>query len=113
MTLTTPTITYHAPRDFDERAEYEMELKGHLCGGQVELADGRRFPITFFDPVRLSQELEMTSKRGERAFIEPGLVVISDVTREVILETLPELVREGFFDHLRPLVPVEANGVAH
>jgi hypothetical protein len=112
MTLATPEITYHFPPEFDDRAECEMTLKGHLCGGEVELADGRRFPVTFFDPVRLSQDLEMTSRRGELAFIEPALVVISEVTREVILRTLPELVRQGFFDHLKPLAVPVANRAA-
>jgi hypothetical protein len=43
-------FTFHFPPEFDDRAEYEMELKGYLNGGQVELADGRRYPIFFFDP---------------------------------------------------------------
>jgi hypothetical protein len=111
MTLATPELTYHFPPEFDDRAEYEMTQKGHLCGGEVELADGRRFPVTFFDPVRLSQDLEMTSRRGEAAFIEPALVVISEVTRDVILRTLPELVRQGFFEHLKPITSPSANGV--
>ena len=112
MTIATPDIAFHFPPDFDERAEYEMTLKGHLCGGEIELPAGRRFPITFFDPVRLSQDLEMTSRRGELAFIEPSLVVISEVTREVILRTLPELMRQRFFDHLKPLAAPTVNRVA-
>jgi hypothetical protein len=99
----TPDITYHFPPEFDERAEYEMALKGHLCGGEVELADGRRYPVTFFDPVRLAQDLERMASRGEPAFVEPALVVIPEVTRELILRALPELVHQRFFDHLKPL----------
>lgn len=112
MTLATPGMTYHFPPEFDERAEYEMTLKGHLCGGEAELADGRRFPVTFFDPVRLSQDVEGMSRRGEPAFIEPGLVVVPEVTRERILQTLPELLRQRFFDHLKPLSAPVANGIA-
>ncbi|MBX9622207.1 MAG: hypothetical protein K2X82_00175 [Gemmataceae bacterium] len=114
MTIETPELTYHAPPGFDDRAEYEMEMKGHLCGGGVEFPDGRRYPVTFFDPVRLSQELEVLTGRGEPAFIEPGLVVIPGVTRDGIRRSLPELVRQRFFDHLRPLgAEVPANGVSH
>jgi hypothetical protein len=80
-----------------------MALKGHLCGGEVELRDGRRFPITFFDPVRLAQELESMSRRGEPGILETALVVIPEVTRENILRLLPELIRQRFFDHLKPL----------
>lgn len=112
MTITTANIAYHFPPEFDERAEYEMTLKGHLWGGEVELADGRRFPVTFFDPVRLSQDLEAAARQGEPAFIEPALVVIPEVTRDGILRTLPELVRQRFFDHLKPVAVPLANGVA-
>ena len=113
MTITTANITYHFPPEFDERAEYEMALKGHLWGGEVELPDGRRFPITFFDPVRLGQDLESAVRHGEPAFVEPALVVIPEVTREGILRTLPVLVRERFFDHLKPVMAPVANGVVH
>jgi hypothetical protein len=112
MTLTTPEITFHFPLDFDDRAEYEMALKGHLCGGEVEFRDGRRFPVTFFDPVRLAQDLETMSRQGEPAFIQPALVVVPEVTSEVIVKTLSALVRQHFFDHLRPLVVPGAKGVA-
>ncbi len=113
MTITTVDITYHFPPEFDERAEYEMTLKGYLCGGEVELTDGRRFPVTFFDPIRLGQDLEEMARRGEPAFIEPALVVIPEVTRDGIMRTLPELVRQQFFDHFKPVAVSVANGVAH
>lgn len=112
MTINASGITFHFPHDFDERAESEMEARGHLWGGEVELADGRRYPVTFFDPVRLTQDLESMTANGEPAFIEPGLIVVMEVTREAIARTLPELVRQRFFDHMRPLTPAGANGVA-
>jgi hypothetical protein len=112
MTITTAGIEYHFPPGFDEQAEYEMTPKGHLCGGEVQLADGRRFSITFFDPVRLAQDLEEMARHGEAAFIEPALVVIPEVTREGILRSLPELVRQKFFDHLKPVMLSQPNAVA-
>jgi hypothetical protein len=111
MVLTTPAAKFHFPPDFDHQAEYEMTPKGYLCGGEVELADGRRFPVTFFDPVRLTQDLEEMGRHGEAVFIEPALVVIPEVTRERILRAIPELVRQRFFDHMRPIVAPTANGV--
>jgi hypothetical protein len=111
VTLTALNAKYYFPAGFDERAEYEMEHKGHLCGGEVELEDGRRFPVTFFDLVRLSQDFEEIARRGEPVFIEPALVVIPEVTRAAIVRALPELVRQSFFDHLKPLTSASANGV--
>jgi hypothetical protein len=39
-------------------------------------------------------------------------VVIPEVTREGILSTLPELVSQQFFDHIRPVSIPVANGAA-
>src|SRR5262245_17603060 len=109
MTITAAGVTYRFPPEFDELAECEMTPRGYLSGGEIELDDGRRFPVTFFDPVRLSQDLEEMGRNGEPAFIEPALVVVPEVTREQILRTLPELVRQGFFEHLKPLTAAAAN----
>lgn len=113
MKLITATATFHFPPEFDERAEFEMADRGYLWGGQIELADGRRFPVTFYDPVRLAQDVEGSGETGVPMLAEPGLVVIPEVTREAIQRTIPELVRERFFDHLNPKPRAIANGVAH
>ena len=113
MKIMTELATFHFPPDFDERAEFEMTPRGYLAGGQIELADGRRFPVTFYDPVRLAQDVESCVESGVPMLAEPGLVVIPEVTREVLLRTIPELVRERFFDHLNPKPRAIANGVAH
>ncbi len=113
MLLATPTATFHFPTDFDERAEFEMTLKGYLCDGFVELQDGRRFPVTFYDPVRLAQDVEASGSYGIPMLAEPGLVVIPKVTREAIERTIPELIEQRFFDHLKPINVALANGAVH
>lgn len=90
-------FTLHFPDDWDERAEYEMPLKGHLNGATVETAEGVRFPVFFFDPVRLQQELEMESAAGRPFIAEPGMIVVSEVTRDILRQTVEALVREEFF----------------
>jgi hypothetical protein len=112
MTATGTGFTFHFPPEFDDRAEHEMELKGHLNGGQVELADGRRFPIFFFDPVRLSQESESAAEYGDPVIAEPGMVVIPDVTRVNILRAIERLIATRFFNHLKPIAESVRNGVA-
>lgn len=110
MSLTTATFTFHFPEEFDDRAEYEMALKGHLGYSEVELPGGSRYPVFFFDPIRLRQELESVTRQGRSVVAEPGMVVIPEVTRENILRAVEELVRERFFDHLKPLAAVGVNG---
>jgi hypothetical protein len=102
MTLTTATFTFHFPPDFDDRAEFEMPSKGYLTGGEVEVA-GERYPVTFFDPVRLAQDLELSAGHGAAVVAEPGLVVIPEVTPEAIQSAVEELIRQGFFRHLQPV----------
>jgi hypothetical protein len=98
MTLTTSRFTFHFPPDFDERAEFEMPSKGYLEGGHVEL-EGRRYPVTIYDPVRLSQELSLAAENGNPVIAAAGLIVIPDVTREAIQHAIEELVRQGYFRH--------------
>src|SRR6516225_5260619 len=112
MTASGTGFTFHFPPEFDDRAEYEMELRVHLNGGQVELADGRRFPIFFFDPVRLSQELAGVVAEGDVVVAEPGMVVIPDVTRENILKAIDRLIAQRFFDHMKSVAAPIRNGVS-
>ena len=44
------------------------------------------------------------------ALEKPALVVIPEVTRAAVLIAAPELVRQSFFDHIKPLHAVHANG---
>ena len=98
MTLTTPTYTFRFPEGFDDRDEAEMTSKGFLTGSVLELPDGRRFPVTFFDPIRLAQDLEQAGQHGVSVVAEPGLLVVPEVTSDAIKVVLDELTRQRFFD---------------
>jgi len=91
------------PEDFDERAEHEMRLKGWFGGVVVELQNGSRFELTFFDPVRMHQELSHSAQTGNPYFAEPNLVILPEVTSESIHKAVEGLVRDKFFEHLKPL----------
>ena len=113
MTAESIGCRVHFPEDYDARGEWETESKGYLQGVRVELPDGSMYPIYLYDPVRLAQDLESDVKWGSGVIAEPGLIVIPELTRVAIVRTVEELVRQRFFDHLKPLnVPV-ANGVLH
>jgi hypothetical protein len=102
-------FTIHFPDWFDERAEWEVESKGWLQGVTVELADGARYPVFFYDPVRLSQDLDTETSTGHPHLAEPGMIVLPHVTRAAITEALGQLVGTGFFDHMRPLPQAHQN----
>jgi hypothetical protein len=91
------------PDDFDEQSAYETPLRGYLSGVIVRTADGRRFPLFFIDPVRLGQDLEANVGLGRPFVAETNLIVVPEVTVATIEQTVAELVRQRFFDNLKPL----------
>jgi hypothetical protein len=92
------------PDWYDERARYEHSRKGHLYGVIVRFADSTRYQVSFIDPIRLRQEIEDELSRGASCFLEPALIVVPEVTPEAIHKALPALVRQSFFEHLKPEV---------
>ncbi len=96
-------FTIHFPDWFDERGEWEAEMKGWLPGAAVELAGGTRYPVFFYDPVRLRQDLDADAAEGRPYVAEPGLIVLPTVTRAAIQLAVERLVEDGYFQHLRPL----------
>jgi hypothetical protein len=101
MTLNLERCRVLFPDWYDELAEVEAEHKGWLQGVSVELADGRRVPVHFYDPVRLGQDLEEDAKWGRPCIAEPGLIVVPAVTREAIRQAVAYLSGTDYFDHLR------------
>jgi hypothetical protein len=103
MATDTSAYTIVFPTWYDERREWETSAKGWLNGVEVHLEDGRRFALTFYDPVRLSQTLEDDARAGQPYFAEAGLVVLPEVSTAAIHAAVPDLLRGGYFDSLKPL----------
>lgn len=88
---------------FDERDAYETPLRGYRTHVVVQLKSGEKFPITFYDPVRLRQELEDGVALGNPFIAEPGLVVIPVVDLESMQTAARALCKEDFFKFMKPL----------
>jgi hypothetical protein len=99
--ITTFSIVF--PEWYDARCEYETPAKGYLPDVEVHLEDGSRYKLYFTDPVRLQQTLEDDTASGRPYFMEPGLVVLPEVTTQAIQQAVGGLVREGYLRHLKPL----------
>ena len=70
----------------------------------VELADGEAFPVYFYDPDAIREELESRIGCGFGQFVaEPGLVVIPQITLAGMKSSVLELIEVGYFTHLRPV----------
>ena len=79
-----------------------MADKGYLSNVRVRSAAGPTYVVNFIDPVRLQQDLAAEAEAGVPYFAEPNLVVLTEVTRDVIETAVNRLWDEGFFLSLKP-----------
>jgi hypothetical protein len=114
MATTTAACTIHFPEYYDAVTELEVCDKGWFAGVTVELPDGSVHPVFFYDPVRLGQDLAADAKQSRPFIAEPGLIVVPEVTRAAMTSAIEQLVKQGYFEHVRALAgtisAVEANG---
>ncbi len=94
-----PRLVFKYP--FDEAAAYDAEARGYLPYSSVELSNGARYPVVFYDPVRLQQDLEVEVGEGRAFIAEPGMIVVPEVTLARMQHAIERLLQEGFFDSLR------------
>jgi hypothetical protein len=94
------------PKDFDERAAFEVALKGWFRA-LVETEPGVYYSIYFSDPVRLQQDMAELTKQGEPCLAEPNLVILPQVTLDAAQNACQFLVKKGFFTSLKREDPVD------
>jgi len=90
---------------FDARDPDETASRGYRSHVMAEMTDGTKFRITFYDPVRLQQTLDDDVAAGAPYFAEPGLIIVPEVTLEIMEQAARGLIKTDFFDHLRPVEP--------
>lgn len=87
-------MTEHAelilPPDFEDDEANFLRDKGWYSRAAV-LWRGVTYPITFYDPVRLAQDVAL-SVESRGFFVEENILVISEVTRA----HMERVVRESF-----------------
>jgi len=103
MSTITERYTIEFPSDYDAQSEFETPSRGYLSEVVVRFADGSRYQLYFVDPVRLQQELTQIEPNGQAYFAEPNLVVLPLVNTMTSGAAVDGLVRESFFEHLKPL----------
>jgi hypothetical protein len=90
-------------RDFSEREAQEARDRGCLSHVLVEVDGQRLYPVFFYDPVRLAQDLTTSAEHGQSFIAETGMIVLPEVTIENMRDAVNALYKEGFFDHLIPV----------
>lgn len=95
-----PTVLFKS--GFSKIDEFEMPLKGFRPDVVVQLPNGKYCKLYYYDTVRLNQELNSEAMHYFKNFIaEPGLVIVSNLTKEIIESSVNELFEIGYFDHLK------------
>lgn len=86
--------------------ETERELtndRGYLEGGMVAFGESGRVPVNFYVPWRIRCDIELDALSGRPFYVEPGLVVVSEISRDALTSAVNQLAQEGYFDRLRPI----------
>jgi len=103
---TRPTLEFAG--GFDDREAFEASARGYRSHVCVVMPSGERYPVVFYDAVRLQQDLEDEAKSGCPYIADPGLIVLSEITLENMQEAAERLAGEGFFDSFRPLAQADS-----
>lgn len=87
------------PSDFDDYA-WEVELKGYFDDTLLEY-QGKIYKLTFYDPIRLAQEIadELIARD---VFVEDNLLVIKSVDRLNIQNAIEFLINSEKLCLLKP-----------
>jgi hypothetical protein len=103
MSTVAVPFTLHFPEGYDARMEHETPSRGYLSNVVVRADGGARYELFFVDPVRLQQELADNARSGQPFFAEPNLIVLPRVTTDTIREAVTGLLKEGYFERVKPL----------
>lgn len=102
ISATTARLVFATP--LSENDILEARDRGYLSHVMVKI-DGQLFPVFFYDPVRLQQDLEETAKRGWPILADPGMIVLPEITMVAMENAIQQLCQRGFFEHFVPLTP--------
>lgn len=90
-----PTVV--PPADYDQYDWSLAESKGYLEDVVVDLAGGRRVTVTFYDPVRLAQDIEAEMSEGITSISWKRLIVVEKITIAA-LQAAVDAAPSAFFD---------------
>lgn len=86
------------PIEWNDRDRFERTAKGWLDDVVVEIDNGQKHRLFFYDPIRLKQDPEEEIKLGKAAIVETGLIVVPEVTKENIERAIHQAIADGYFE---------------
>lgn len=82
---------------FDDLDAYNALGAGYRGAVVVELDDGSRHPVVFYDAVRLQQDLAEEAKLGTPFIADRGMIVLTEVSLDNMKAAVNHLRRAGYF----------------
>jgi hypothetical protein len=76
----------------DEMLQAELSSKGYCTGITVTFPNGRSHVLDFYDPVRLSQDIESELPHQQCVTLPNFTVIIPDVTVESMIDIVQHLI---------------------
>jgi hypothetical protein len=73
----------------------ELEAKGYFADLVIHAA-GRRYRPTFYDPIRLGQEVKDALSAGAVCFSEANLVIVDKISRDALEAAVAQLSGQDF-----------------
>ncbi|WP_205510270.1 hypothetical protein [Longitalea arenae] len=86
-----------------ELAEFEASSRGYRSDIFVKLDSGAIYQVNVYDIVRLKQDFEEEIDSEGYFSIEPNLILVKEVVMSQIRLTIEKLVKQKFFDYLKPI----------
>ena len=90
-------FSFVLPADFADY-EWQAEAKGWFSEATL-IVSGKRYRLNFYDPARLSQEIEDELER-DGWFFEPNLVLVKSVTRSHMQRAAEQLAKSVLLNSL-------------
>jgi hypothetical protein len=91
------------PFGWDDRTAFDAKDRGVMDCVHVELPNGKKVQVGFYDPIRLAQDLDSSKASGTSWIAIPGMIVIPEVTVELMQKAVDGLFHQGYFDHVVPI----------
>jgi hypothetical protein len=88
-------LKFYYKGNFDD---FDSEMKGYRNDVFVELPNGEKYEVFFYDPERLISDL------GNGFYIShPGLIVLKKVNKQAIELAVADLWERGYFNYFKPM----------
>jgi len=83
----------------DSLVLFELKSKGYLSGTILEINNGNKYTLNFYDSTRFKQDVD-EELAGDDFFYEENVVIIRKITKDNILVAVNNIVMKKTFEKM-------------